>query len=232
MGNLLWSTLDNPIESSKRLAAATMAFCSYLRTCDKAELAQMLVPEMYELITQWNHLSEQRRGELAGYTLGKYGTEILLPIAAAKGVHYAQVYHDIRKAEKLCTLETLASSPENKKALAQTAAKWNNQRKAWFENVRLEIDQQTKHIPGSWNYKEGKSILTHSNPQKLLKEHAGKGQKIKGMPGEFDYRERVNFGEVIGYHIDEKTKEKTLTTVGTIRYSKRGAHIVPARPEK
>lgn len=45
-----------------------------------------------------------------------------------------------------------------------------------------------------------------------------------------DYREKINFGEYIGYHIDPKNGVKTSTTWGEIRYSKTGAHIIPAFP--
>lgn len=92
-------------------------------------------------------------------------------------------------------------------------------------------DHQTKHIPGSWNYDVKKSILTHPDPEKLFKKNAGKGQKIKGVPGKPDYRERVDFGEMIGYYVDEGTKQKLPTTIGTIHYSKKGGHIVPGKPK-
>ena len=45
-------------------------------------------------------------------------------------------------------------------------------------------------------------------------------------------RESVDFGRVIGYYVDPVTQEKIPTTMGTIHYSKDGAHIVPARPKK
>ena len=97
--------------------------------------------------------------------------------------------------------------------------------------MKLVKDSQTKHIPGSWNYQEGKSIFTHSSPEKLLKEYAGKGQKVRGIPGKADFRERIDFGEIIGYYLEENSIEKIPTTIGTIHYSKKGAHIVPARPK-
>lgn len=51
---------------------------------------------------------------------------------------------------------------------------------------------------------------------------------IPGMP---DYREKVNFGEFIGYHVLENSPEvKMPTTNGVIHYSKKGAHIVPSDP--
>ncbi|MES2344772.1 MAG: polymorphic toxin type 50 domain-containing protein [Chlamydiota bacterium] len=78
---------------------------------------------------------------------------------------------------------------------------------------------------------DGKSIFQHSDPQKLVNEFAGKGMKLNkvssGTPG---YRELVNFGEPIGYAVDEKTGEAVATTWGKIHYAKDGVHIVPAKP--
>ncbi|MBP3195083.1 MAG: hypothetical protein J6M05_05400 [Cardiobacteriaceae bacterium] len=49
-----------------------------------------------------------------------------------------------------------------------------------------------------------------------------------GQPGS---KERIDFGKNIGYHIEQGSTTKTPTTVGTVHYSKKGAHIVPARPK-
>ncbi len=232
MGNLLWTTVSQPIEAPKQFAAATIEFCNFLRTSNKAELAEGLVPELYKLVVDWDDLSNRERGELAGYVLGKYGTDILLPVAALKGVKFVQAYHGIRKAEKLCTLETLAKSSKNKAALTEAAANWQEQRKIYFAKIQLEADKQSKHIVGSWNHEVEKSIWNHPEPETLLKKHAGKGQKVQGVFGEPGYRERVDFGETIGYFVNNKTNEKVPTTMGTIHYSKKGAHIVPAQPKK
>lgn len=232
VGNFLWMTIQHPIETPRELAASTMEFCNYLRTCDKEELAQLLVPEMYELIVKWDDLYYDKRGELMGYCLGKYGVDILLPVAAVKGFKYVKTLNGIKKAEKLSALKTLNKSPESKEALAQASMQWSKQRQAYFAKVKLVNDSQTKHIPGSWNYDARKSIFTHPAPEKLFKENAGKGQKIKGMPGKPDYRERVDFGEIIGYFVDKDTKQKLPTTIGIIHYSKKGGHIVPGKPKR
>ncbi len=43
------------------------------------------------------------------------------------------------------------------------------------------------------------------------------------MPGTPDYRERVDFGEFIGYYVNDKNPDiKLPTPKGTIRYSKKG----------
>lgn len=70
--------------------------------------------------------------------------------------------------------------------------------------------------------------LTHPDPQKLLTQKAGKGQKVQGIASDPGYRERVDFGEVIGEFVNKEVVA-TSTTIGIIHYSNKGAHIVPAR---
>ncbi|QDP01563.1 polymorphic toxin type 50 domain-containing protein [Thalassotalea sp. PS06] len=92
--------------------------------------------------------------------------------------------------------------------------------------------KQGKHQPGHNNFEEGKSELTHDNPQKLVDEHSGKGQQVGNKTvGEAGSKERVNFGENIGNHVDQTTGDKKPTTVGIIHHSKKDVHIVPAKPE-
>jgi hypothetical protein len=75
------------------------------------------------------------------------------------------------------------------------------------------------------------NILTHPDPQQLVLEFAGLGVSNSTIsPGESGYRELVNFKEIIGYTVNEETKEKTITTFGKIQYLKNGVYIVPATP--
>lgn len=75
------------------------------------------------------------------------------------------------------------------------------------------------------------SIITLKNPQSLIEEFAGTGVRVsKELPGIPGYKEVVDFKEHIGIW---KNREGTLalpTTTGTIHYSKKGAHVVPAHP--
>lgn len=47
-----------------------------------------------------------------------------------------------------------------------------------------------------------------------------------------DVKTRVDFGETIGSYVDPETGEAVETTIGIVHNSKKGAHIVPARPKK
>jgi filamentous hemagglutinin len=95
----------------------------------------------------------------------------------------------------------------------------------------IDAGKQGKHQPGHNNFIPGRSEITAPDPQQLVKDYAGTGQPAnnvqKGQPG---YRERVDFGSVIGNYVDPVTGEKSPTTNGIIHYSKDGVHIVPGRP--
>ncbi|HYW13388.1 MAG TPA: polymorphic toxin type 50 domain-containing protein [Longimicrobium sp.] len=94
--------------------------------------------------------------------------------------------------------------------------------------VMLEAAKQGKHIPGHNNFIAGRSLFTHADPQGLLDRFAGTGQVVAGVAGQPGFRERVNFGQVIGQI--NVSGGLTNTTKGIIHYSKSGAHILPANP--
>ena len=103
----------------------------------------------------------------------------------------------------------------------------------WGDGSPETVDQghQDKHIPGTNNYIPGRSVLT-ANPKALLDAHSGKGRPVgpahRGQPG---FKEQFDTGnQVIGNHVDKVTETSTPTTRGTIIYSGKGAHVVPARP--
>jgi filamentous hemagglutinin len=62
--------------------------------------------------------------------------------------------------------------------------------------------------------------------------HAGRGQPAGTVPrGRPGFRERVDFGEVIGEYVNEATEAATPTTKGIVHYDAKGkVHIVPVRP--
>jgi hypothetical protein len=97
-------------------------------------------------------------------------------------------------------------------------------------SFKIEADKQGKHIRGHKHYIEGRSELTHNNPQFLVNKFSGKGQPandiLRGMPG---FKERFDAGETIGYYMDT-TKNKIPTTKGIIVYSNKGVHIYPSKP--
>jgi RHS repeat-associated protein len=92
-------------------------------------------------------------------------------------------------------------------------------------SLTIHSGKQGKHVPGHNNFMPGRSELTHPDPQGLLDDYAGTGER----KGNTEY---VDFGQNIGNVVDPVTGEKTPTTRGKIHYDEKGnAHIVPTAPE-
>jgi RHS repeat-associated protein len=123
-------------------------------------------------------------------------------------------------------LTWIASSSEGK-----TSGSTGTPSSGGNSGTKIEEGKQGKHVPGHNNFEPGKSELTHPNPQSLIDEHKGTGQQVGSTPvGEAGSRERVDFGTNIGVYVDPATGQRSPTTNGIIHESKKGVHIVPARP--
>ena len=71
------------------------------------------------------------------------------------------------------------------------------------------------------------SELTDPDPQGLVDKHAGTG--VVSSPD--GAKEKIDFGKVIGIHVDQETGKRSETTNGQIINTVDGkAHIVPSRP--
>ena len=73
-------------------------------------------PEIHQLVTEWDTLPSDKRGELAGYAFGKHGADIAAPGAVAKiasksakgARELAAVLKNLQRAEGTLVLETAA----------------------------------------------------------------------------------------------------------------------------
>lgn len=95
---------------------------------------------------------------------------------------------------------------------------------------KINQGQQDKHIIGTNNYIEGRSVLT-ADPEYLMNLYIEKALPIRSRKGLWSEKSRFTHDEYIGYIFD-KNGNKVLTKNGIIHYSKKkGVHIVPAKPE-
>jgi hypothetical protein len=236
LGETLWTAHPlNPqsLENTNQFASACyeMGECvaDYFKNVDW-QTVEGCVDQVRKLCVHFDNLSDSEKGELIGYTVGKYGVDIFAGGAIIKSV---STYRKLRTANRLCNLEAMAVSNANNETIVASSLKHASERESFFKNVKIEIDKQNKHVVGKHNFRHGNSEFMHSDPQDLLSKFAGKGKPINTKaPGTPDYRERVDFGEFIGYYTnDENPGIKLPTTKGTIRYSKKGAHIVPSHPD-
>lgn len=235
LGETLWAVNPiNPqsIENINQFASACyeMAECvvDYCKNLDW-ETVDGYVDQVKTLYERFDQLNDSERGELIGYTVGKYGVDLFAGGAVVKSI---STYRTLRNANRICNLESMAISNANKEVIVASSLKHASEREAFFKNVKLEWDKQNKHIVGKHNYEPGKSIIEHADPESLITKFAGKGKPInKDLPGNPNYRELIDFGEHIGIWKDKEGLISLPTTKGHIHYSKRGAHIIPAHPD-
>lgn len=77
------------------------------------------------LYERFDHLNDKEKGELIGYTIGRYGTDIFIGAGAIKGV---AAYRDLKNANRLCNLEAMVISNTNKeKSLHIFKACWGEE---------------------------------------------------------------------------------------------------------
>ena len=91
---------------------------------------------MKDLFEKWNSLEDRRRGEITGEIIGKYGVEIFAGTSLVKGV---KVYRELKRANNLLTLETLALSERHKAFIKAESARKTIARKTILQNANLKI---------------------------------------------------------------------------------------------
>ena len=82
------------------------------------EVGKILSPEIHKLVTEWETLSSDQRGKLAGNAFGKLGADIFVPGATAKiasrslkgAKELSSALKNVKKAEKTYVLEAAAQT--------------------------------------------------------------------------------------------------------------------------
>ncbi len=231
----LWACCTHPIGASTAFVNASLSCIEYIKTHSSEEMIALLVPELRELLEQFDQLKDFQKGQAIGQVIGKYGIDIFL---AQGSVKIIRGYRELKRANQTMTLEALTNPKERQKILQEATSYWAHREQTLkSSNLKIQWDKQGKHLEGHKNYtlEENKSILKHSDPNELVKKYAGKGIKVSHsdtFPGQPGYKEVVDFNEFIGYKVDKKTGLKTPTNRGTIHYAKDGVHIVPTEPGK
>lgn len=101
----------------------------------------------------------------------------------------------------------------------------------------LKTGHQGKHIIGHNNYTDGRSYLNGSmgDAQELIKKYAGNGEIKRDSNGKWTHKEFCTADKIIGYYVPRDGGEPIPTNRFSINYATgrdKGAHIVPAKPEK
>ena len=140
----------------------------------------------------------------------------------------------VERVEKTAESEYTKGSHEEK--VKQFLADEKTRKYLRSDKVNKSIfgGRQDKHIPGTNNYKEGRSYLTVSKEEipDLIEQYAGTGTIKRKPDNSFNRREVCRADRIIGVYINKETGERMETHCFSIRYSNDGVHIVPAREEK
>lgn len=236
LGETLWVTAQHPIESAQDFANVCYemgeGFVSYCKNVDW-DTVDNHVDQLKTLYEKFDQLNDTEKGELLGYTIGKYGVDMLAGGTTLKGM---SAFRSLKKANRICNFETMLVSNSSKNAVINSSLKHAAQRENYLKNVKIYWDKQNKHILGKHNFEAGKGtiLIEHYELENLVKAHVGKGQIVKGKLGEVGFKERVDFGKIIGEHALKIEGQPTIyqpTSKGIISYAKDGTvHVYPSNP--
>ncbi len=109
--------VTHPIHTGEQMWESLSLLSELARTEQWGVLCEVLSPEAYKLVTEWDMIPSDERGELAGYAFGKHGADILIPgtltKALANGVKGAQelavIYKNLQTAEKTLLFESVGA---------------------------------------------------------------------------------------------------------------------------
>jgi tetratricopeptide (TPR) repeat protein len=76
--------ITHPVQTSRQVVDSISQLATLVRNDEFGIVAEALSPELHQLVTQWDNLPSGTRGELAGYAVGKLGTDLLAPGAVVK----------------------------------------------------------------------------------------------------------------------------------------------------
>ncbi|MCI0381629.1 MAG: hypothetical protein L0207_01045 [Chlamydiae bacterium] len=112
----LSNAVIHPIRTAQTMYEAITTLSKLVYTQEWSVLGEAIAPEIHKLITHWDTLSSQEKGNQSAYALGKYGAEIITPGAVAKliarGVkgakELAAISKNLQAAEQTLILEAAA----------------------------------------------------------------------------------------------------------------------------
>ncbi len=223
INQILWRTTDIPTYAMNHFANACLqaVIATIPKTSSPSEL-EVCDPNLRHLHRNFSKMTEQDRGLALGQLLSKYGVEIFsLPLT----LQGAQIQRTLHEANATCLFEAMTTDEE---FLKVAASDHFAKRCSYFENAI--IDQKRQGIVASGKRKGNRCTFTHHDANGLLKKFAGKGQPIHDIPSPCDYRERVDFGQIIGDYSAPRSHKKVETSWGEIHYTKDGAIIIPVMP--
>ena len=102
----LWALMNSPSPSAKFITATL----GCVAAVGVALTGDQMVTELKELVTNWDQLSQQQKGELTGFIIGKYGIDIFVAYGSTKCM---ETYGALKKANNALTFEMALADEAN-----------------------------------------------------------------------------------------------------------------------
>lgn len=114
-GGFIADAVIHPINTSADIWKSCCLLKQLAASAEWNAISQVLSPDAHKLITSWDLLSMEERGELAGHAFGKHGGDFFIPGATSKVVsaglseikQLGKVCKAVKNAEKALVLEGL-----------------------------------------------------------------------------------------------------------------------------
>jgi tetratricopeptide (TPR) repeat protein len=181
LGRTLWITAQQPLESAQLFSSACYemgeSIVDYCKTVDQ-ETLNGYVDQIKALYERYDVLSEAEKGELIGYTVGKFGVDLF---AGAGIVKCVSKYKALKNANRACNMEAMLLTQNEDRAVITYALKHASERDAYLKNVPYNFNAHNKHVLGHNDCDGLRSIWNHPDPEGLLRKVAGKGNPERGI---------------------------------------------------
>ncbi|MGA8164677.1 MAG: tetratricopeptide repeat protein [Waddliaceae bacterium] len=133
MAHGLWAFSREPQKTGKDFVESVHNFVNLLRSQSYLENISLLVPELEELVLNWDRLLESQRMRKIGFIIGKYGLDVLIPYASLKTLKH---FREIKKANTMLTLQQCVESQTKRATILENSAKFASSRQAVFAAVK------------------------------------------------------------------------------------------------
>ena len=232
--------VKHPVNTGQQMWDAFCLLSDLAHNKEWEILGEILVPEMFQLVKEWDDLPSQERGELVGYAFGKHGSDILIPGTVAKaissGIKCSQelgaVWRTMQNASKGFMIECLAdcentaqfafATQSNKSiiALGEDLGFSYKDMSLLKEAGSLEktVENSSTYIFSNWRLR--KSYEKFANAQNFLKDYS------KQYLPEEKIRELIKSTGIKTF-----PKPKGIPESFRVKISKSGAGMIYVHPE-
>ncbi len=116
LGSGVWAFVQNPVEISSEFANAVYDIVESVQSFE--DFSSILIPELKDLVSNWEEMSSFQKGGSCGHIIGKYGIDILLPLGVAKG---GKAFVKLRQASAVHVFESYVKTETNALQLQKKA---------------------------------------------------------------------------------------------------------------